>query len=455
MGQQLLTLLITCLGFSSVAQPIYQFPGTERKWSKHVQRALDKKQPSTQKTTAAHERLVGFSTYTFNGSGLSISDSSNFKYSLDRGIMFNPNNMFIDEASILFDSMTQFTDNGTNFDVVYSKKSTYDGSNRRITLTELIPASSTMENNTEERYSYNSNGYISVIYELFWDAPNSTWDTSVRTDFEYDSQNNLIADSTYSYMSGQWASKTEYTVDGNGNTTQVDYFDWNVGWVPTERELHTFNTDGNIIRSVSQTHDGLAYVNTALDSFGYNSGATIYHYYEGRTWHIPSADWRNESREFRTINSSNRITQQSTKTWDTIGGNWEDNVTIDWDYSSFGNPTKGIVTIDQFGLEAANVFLYYETYYDLAVQNVKNNKGKLTAYPNPATDKLILSLQTPVHNASIQLTSMIGQTVFRTNQPFTGTSVEIPVNNLQPGTYRLTLHDGSGAVLYNEAVVKQ
>jgi hypothetical protein len=363
--------------------------------------------------------------------------------------------MFIDEASILFDSATQFNDNGNGLELQYAKKGTYDVSNRRTILTELTPSGSAMVNNTENRYSYNSNGDIEVKYELFWDAGNAAWDTSVRTDFKYNSQNNLVADSTYSYMSGTWLSKTEYTVDGNGNATQVDNYEWNAGWEPSQRELHTFNTDDNMIRSISQVFDGTIFVNSRLDSFAYNSGATIYHLYEGRIWDTVDAEWVYESREIRVVNSSNRVAVQTYKTFDTLTLSWDDNITINWTYTMFNNPQKGVITFDMLGVDVAEVNLYYETYYDLAVKNVTNSNGNLTAYPNPATDKLLLSLQTPVNNASIQLTSMMGQTVFRTNQPFTGTSAEIPVSNLQPGTYRLTLHDENGAILYNEAIVKQ
>ena len=452
--RQLLTLLIAGMAFSAAAQPLFEFPGTERTWSKHVQQALDKKAPSAQKTTAAHERIIGFATYnTF--SGKELTDSSNYKYSLDRGIIFNPNNMFIDEASILFDSATQFSDNGNGLELQYASRSTYDGSNRRFTLTSLTPVGSGMENNTEERHSYHSSGTVAVTYDLVWDAANSVWDTATRTDYKYDSQNNLVADSTYSYMSSSWTSKTEYTIDGNGNISQIDNYEWSAGWVPSGRELHTFNTDDNIIRSISQVYNGTLFVNSRLDSFAYNAGATIYNLYESRTWDNVDAEWVYESREIRVINSSNRVAVQTYKNFDTLTLSWQDNITIDWTYTSFNNPAMGIITFDEFGVEVAEVYLYYETYYDLAVKNVKQNTGKLIAYPNPATEKLTLSLQTPVSNATIQVTSMVGQTVFRTRQPFSGTSAEIPVNHLQPGTYRLTVHDANGEVLYNEAIAKQ
>ncbi|MCD6063587.1 MAG: hypothetical protein K0R82_1498 [Flavipsychrobacter sp.] len=457
----LLFLTLATLSFSALAQQPYKFTAPGRHFSPNVRQALAKQRPATaQKTTAAHERVSGFSVYVFNGSGMDVQDSSNYFYSNARGSVFNANELFINEDNILLDSATYFVDNGSGIEFDRAQKGFYDNANRRTSLIELRQgATSTPENFRDRRAVYNSNGDLAIEYVLGWNSGTNAWDSLSRKHFAYDTQNQLIADSIYVYSSAQFMGKSEYTLDANGNQLQWNFYQWQSGnWVPTVREIHTYDALSNLRTNTSQRYNTTttAWVNSSFDTFAYNN-SHVYHFTESQVWDTVAAVWVNSSQEFRTLNASaDRVLTQDMKQWDESTTSWQDASVIDWTYNAMGNPTQGIITVDFGGspMEVANINLFYEVYDDLNVAGIQHKQNSLTVYPNPAMNTINLKWAKAVSNAGISLTNMAGQQVYRTSQPLNGTSASLHVDHLPAGTYLLNITNDSGVVTDTKTVVK-
>lgn len=442
------------------AQQAFKYNAPGKHYSPYVRQALAKHLSTAQKTTAAHERIVGYSVYVFNGTGMGLQDSTNFQYSNARGSQFNPNNMFLDEENIPFDTATYFVDFGSGIEFDRAHKATFDNSDRRTSVVELRQGStSSRENFRDRRFNYDASGNLSITYVLGWNTSTNQWDTLTRRHYAYNSQNQLIADSIYVYSSSDFISKTEYSPDGSGNQLEIALYQRQSGnWVPQFLEKHTYDALNNLTTNVGMDYDvSIAdWVNSSFDTFAYNNNH-LYHFTESQIWNTTTNSWENSRREFRTLNSTgDRVAIQDMKNWDAQTNTWEDEVVIEWTYTSMGNPLLGLLSVDFGGpFEVGNINAFYEQYHDLHVADAKEKTNALTVYPNPATSVINLQWAQPVRDAKISITNMAGQQVYQTNQSVNGSSASVQISHLPAGTYLLSVHDNTGTALETKTVVKQ
>ncbi|WP_276133414.1 T9SS type A sorting domain-containing protein [Polluticoccus soli] len=443
------------------AQQAYKYNAPGKHYSPYVRHALTKQLTTAHKTTAAHERISGYSVYVFDGSSMNIQDSSNFKYSNARGFQFNPNSMFLDDETIQFDSATYFVDFGSGFQLDHILKSTYDNANKRLTRTELRPDFTPQpENFRDRRAFYDANGNLSIEYVLGWNNSTNAWDTLTRKHYGYNGQNQLIADSIYVYSSADFMNRTEYSLDGNGNQVEIALFQRQSGsWIPQYLEKHTYDALNNLTTNYGQQYDQTtsSWVDNSFDTFAYNNHH-VYHFTENWFWNTTTSSWEYTTRELRTLNAAgDRVMIQDMKQWDAQTSTWEDNAVIEWAYTAMGHPSNGVISIDFGGtpFEVGNVNVFYEQYNDLHIGDTKEKTSTLSLYPNPATNIINLEWAQPLHDAKISLTNMMGQQVYQTNQPVNGSSMSVQIDQLPAGTYLLSVHNNTGIVLETKTVVKQ
>lgn len=457
MKKLFLLLTITGTTLNCLASPADKY--VHHNWNKYVRAALNRNNSSQQKTTATHERLKAFSTYSFDGSGLNLSDSTDYAYSNGRGSKFDYNQMqYVDygaESTVLYDSSMHFTDMGSGLEIISGQKAAYDNNNVRTSFTELTASGTALVNQTDHKYSYNTAGKMAVEYTLNWNISMSKWDTALRTMYAYNAQNQLIGDSSYSYYSGQMSGKTMYTLDASGNVLVVEDYEWNTGWKPLSRTTMTYYPSNNIKTSVIESYNVSAFEYDSKDSFGYGT-SNIYTYHLSQTWDAGTSAWVNDTKETRTLNTgASAVVSQDVKGWDATTSSWQDYVTIAWNYDTYNNPSLAEITADIMGtpLVVAELHYTYETYQDTHVGDAKDN-NKMTVYPNPATDNVHISWTgNTMSKGNLTLINMLGQTVYSTEVK--GNKAEVSMDNMNPGAYRVIVSNEDGSVRFNQAVIKQ
>jgi hypothetical protein len=79
------------------------------------------------------------------------------------------------------------------------------------------------------------------------------------------------------------------------------------------------------------------------------------------------------------------------------------------------------------------------------------SNGKIRLYPNPATDKVYVSLPEAVTNANVAIVDISGKKVL--SKTISGSTIEIDVHTLAKGTYILRMNENSGKT-FNAKFIK-
>lgn len=382
----------------------------------HLNRAKNVATPkSGNKTTATYWRLAATSDYSFDGTSLELSDSTNYKYSNGRGSALSFRDLEANDyglqSDIKYDTAVKYGDNGSGIQPYSRYMASYNSNNVSTVFTEQNSSGQTFQNSSEIRGEYDSNGNLIKEFNMFWNA--SKWDTSRITEYTYDSQKKLLKDSSYYYNQGSTipSSVVLYTYDGNGNMTYSLERDWSGSTYDSSyRTINTYSSN-NIVTSIEQEYIDTAWHNQSFDSTGYTSGG-IYNYNVYKEWDSLAADWVNIERETRTVNGNGITTGAAFSEWDDNTGTWETMAEAEVFYNTNGDPFRVDIYAYIGGIKLPTPLavrnMYYEYYYNVGVAATPKTQT-ITVYPNPASSHINIVLNGK--QATIQLTNMAGQTV--------------------------------------------
>lgn len=242
-------------------------------------------------------------------------------------------------------------------------------------------------------WQYTSTGDISeyIRHSL---KQSSYWEPAEKIKYTYNTQNILIADTSFYYNSGNWAvSKlTTYTYNANGQVTEILYRlpDVTSGFVPDDRDQYYYNSSSKLAQIIHQYYDFdfdlgyMAWINLVSELFNYdNSGnltENIYQYWilhgqymwdpycrytisynptlVSETW-LPPKYGNQESKWFVVCQPDNAIMSERYQS------PWDDRE--QWSY-------------------------FYST--RISVQEITND-DVVSVFPNPATENLFIRLKNP------------------------------------------------------------
>lgn len=411
-----------------------------------------------QKTTGAKERLAATSTYTIGSNplnGLSLSDSTRLKYSSGRGSSFNIAVLDMEgdiSESAMYDSSWSYSVDQGNLELNTLTTATYNNSNKRISLTDIVSNSGTLENDKDTRYEYNTNGDVSIEHSLVWNQATNVWDSMSRKYYTYNSQNKLTEEKIYSVMAAQWSDKTTYHYNSVGYMDTVLVESYNgTSWEPQNREILSYYTNNNLKVTLSQRFDNtmMDWKNDYKDSLGYTGNATVYTFNESKHWSDMLNDWENDMQITRTLNSNNLPSQQTINVWDGSSNTWQSEGTFEFTYNANNNPVKMEMkyVIQSIPLTVTRMNMYYENYFDLGIDNGVSKVSKLSVYPNPATDKITLSFDKQNSNTVIlTIVNAAGQVIARSSRKLENNNVDVSLMGLQAGTYYINAQMSNGNI---------
>lgn len=164
------------------------------------------------------------------------------------------------------------------------------------------------------------NKLLSSIQESYY---NGSWYNANATNYEYDSNNNLISETNLEWdqVSSIWKIKEKVTYTYNTSDKVIQELGqvWNATTNSFEndyRDTYTY-TNGKITEQIAELPDGLQWTNDYKLSITYNvnglvDGALEY------TWN--GANWINDYRTTLTYNANNKITTDLYEKW--VNSQW-------------------------------------------------------------------------------------------------------------------------------------
>ena len=227
---------------------------------------------------------------------------------------------------------------------------------RKITLFILIGFTITLQG---------QNQLLSSIEENYFD---SSWENSQGSNYEYDSNNNLIIETGVLWNITAWENshKDNYTYDSNNKITESLYQYWNPNTQQFEdiyRSLYTYSS-GNPTEIINQDYLGLQWENSYKTTITYtsiNKIDMVFDYdWDGSQWVIEDRytvtynsndkitqilgeewmdpQWVNSDRELFTYDINNKISSTILEIWD--GSNWNEEDRTDYILDASYNRTR-------------------------------------------------------------------------------------------------------------------
>lgn len=310
--------------------------------------------------------------------------------------------------------------------VVSDQQFIYDSNGRLSYTTTVSPFYS-----DKVEYTYNAQGL--VIEENEYERIGDDWYPDYKTNFEYDSQGNLVTATQKEYEEGNWINfnKLEYTYT-SGNLTKVleYYWNWDEDYTWWEYGLEEYNYDksGNCIGLVT-SYRYPNYTEWVLEEkyeYEYDSHndcvkETAYDYSDKKKWTID---------EVIEYNYDATIPSSSIAGYDEIF----ENMVIKMK-SKLLKVVESYYEDDQVDESVTSIL-----YYSKGSQVVDHETVTLAVGPNPASTFLAIKAD---KLRQVEIFSMDGKMVMRLDSGFES----VNVSHLAAGNYLLkaTMNDGSVA----------
>lgn len=222
-------------------------------------------------------------------------------------------------------------------------------------------------------FTITAHGQNKLLSSLDQEYDGTNWLTYAGTNYEYDSNNNLIAEtySNYDYTNSKWeiSYKDNYTYDVSNKVTEDINQDWNTltnKFVNSYKDNYTY-TNGKLTEIITKKWENSQWINDSRNTFTYNSNnlieTAIYYTWNGLQWVVDSRDqltynsinkivkdlteqwinnseWVNLYTALLTYNVNNKIITTKSDEWDTSNSVWVESERIEYEFDANGNRTR-------------------------------------------------------------------------------------------------------------------
>ncbi|MBW7867409.1 MAG: T9SS type A sorting domain-containing protein [Brumimicrobium sp.] len=293
---------------------------------------------------------------------------------------------------------------------------TYDANGNLISDEQAYYSVGSWVNYMKRDYTYDASNNFTGERIYYWDNGISAWLEDYGYDYKYDASNrmNTMLSLTYNTLSLDWEITDSATVVYNTQNKEKEFtsFSWNgSSWDPYYSRRYSYNSDGNILSESEQHWDNVywMWVYDNKREYVYSGNNLITNTYS--YWDNAEMDFIDLDRYVYSY-EGNRIKKMTSERWN--GTTWK---------SYFGD--------DQ------TVF-----YYDGNTTGIDElSKNEFTVYPNPATDNIQIKMDNNMISR-VEILDLNGRVVFNNQTPIKASSMTIPVNQLEDGTYFVKVQSG-------------
>jgi hypothetical protein len=385
----------------------------------------------------------------------------------------------------------------------------YDANNNQVSKTTQTWKSFVWSNSNHYIRIFDANNNMTSETTQTWNG--SIWLNSSKDSMTYDIHHNNLTSLYQSWVGGVWVNNSLYiwTYDTKNNQTSQLVKSWSSGtWVNYSLDTYTYDASNNKTGSLSQTWSGSVWTNSTKDSITFDTHNNvinaIFQYWSGSAWvnsQINTSTY--------TYNTGNLETSGKWNTWTTTGSSsgrdsiiydvnnnqirylgqmwngskWlnieKDTMTYDannnqlsqlqqnWSGSSWVNNWKFTSTYDINNLTLTYVRKHYDNndtagsgdsvryyFHDiLGINNLLNQPGKTTIYPNPNNGKFTIALSAIKENSLIEIYNMLGEKIYTAK--LNATNTQIDLNNNASGIYLYRVLTETGDLLSEGKLIIQ
>ena len=235
-----------------------------------------------------------------------------------------------------------------------------------------------MQKSSKSTFAYDKNG--NCVYEMIydWDTTYEKWIESQKSDYVYDVAGNQTMYAVYYGWNGSgWDSQNKNlsTYDANGNQTEQVFYWWDgSGWQENGKKTYAYDTNGNQTEQVIYRWDGSDWQEGWKDTYTYdangNQTADISYSWNGSGW--------DEMSKYETVYNTNGkmlfeysyewsgtkwdTTTKSVAAYDTnINGNLETVIRFEWNGTDWINSSTDSSVYDSYGNQILYAYYAWDT----------------------------------------------------------------------------------------------
>jgi hypothetical protein len=448
----------------------------ERSKNKAVIQSILKNQftnNTAQKPTGLQQRVIAEAITTFDG-GTEL-DSLKYTYTGTNGSRYNYNQIGypetfdptyapmyfdhrygVDPLNLVADSIINYSEGDLNG----MERSFYRPDKKIDSVHSHYDEGTGPFSHIKTLMHYTAPGVVNAKYTLQTFDNGISFDTLGYSKYYYNAANTRInADSFFSNTSPVSSSnKYIYNTASSRLDTIINILVY-MGNEQKSRELFDYYNDGKLRKVTQQYFENAEWVTDGYDSLGYTGALDYVTYWQQASVYFDGTDTIKEfylQEQYPGANGRPDSVWQYE--WDAQNTEWVPLLKFTYEYNSFNNPIKFTAVSVESGPPVTLGYMdfYYETYEDgvSGINPIANNKD-FNVYPNPFSNDINIDWKGKQQsNATIRLTNIVGQEVYKTSMKLTTGKNSVSIPSLNSGNYILLIQDADGKSWSSKMVKK-
>ncbi|MGN6568060.1 MAG: T9SS type A sorting domain-containing protein, partial [Flavipsychrobacter sp.] len=440
----------------------------------------------------ARLRLTAATNCHSNGTSFIPSDSSVFIYSGYRsgGMIFSTSGWTL--ATNCDTACLRYYDQATGKYYLWRRTiNTYDThDNLLLQLNQFYDSTRAIwYDGNLSTYVYDANNNQLTSMSQYWDTSGGSggmWKNMSKHNKAYDTHNNNIADTAYSWNGSAWQInqlyvftydsynylvssviynggtisgtfinnfKTVYSLNAGHKPDSTISYLWSTGssaWQYFERDNYTYDASYNMLTDTNILWSNMTSVWKPKYLYIYTySGADVISK-EAKTY-ISTTGWQNNGKENMNYDANHNLLTDIVQYWKAYKSAYDSITKIE---NTFNTDNK-ITTYTNVNWDSASASwkqttsnqqsrYYYETDTGLAVSNINADHSVMKVYPSPASSYINVDLSDMDNKAAILAIYDATGRLYKQwqSQPGNSYHVTVPVNALPAGDYFLEMREG-------------
>lgn len=398
----------------------------------------------TAKTTATDSRLIATARRESDGTLLTLTDSSRYKYSWGRGGDL--------KSTLKFDTAYDYSNGGGSGMLALAGRSLgiYDAKNNQLSLTEQLYNTGTAAYRDTSRTlnTYNAANLLTETETQNWTG--GSWDPSSRDRLTYNAAGKTLTDTNFTWNGSAWDYQlliaTSYTASSKESKQRVFLYFSGI-WIEVAAISYTYDASDLLTSSLTQVNSsGLGLENYQRASYTYDVAKNPITE-ETETW--DGTAWIKSTKKASIFDAAANVLSEVQLDWNDVTSTYDSSTRTNYTYNTY-NQINSETTYTYVGsawiMDAGDTRTnyYYQDYSTTQVKESSLAETDVHIYPIPANNTLHIQLtgsdREPLH---LRISDIQGKSLVYKSYPAASTIADIiSTAELPSGQYFLQISSG-------------
>lgn len=223
---------------------------------------------------------------------------------------------------------------------------TAHGQNKLLSSVVEDYQSGNWQKNSGTNYEYDTNNNLILETELQWNSGNNTWKIQYKITYTYNASNkvtelvNQYANQTTNVLQNSYKITSAYNMNGL-LTEQIVYVWKDSNWVVNDKIVISYNGSNLLVGYKDYIKSGAQWLESFRGTYTYNLNNKVT---EEVNQDFVNQAWVNSYKTAYTYNNNNQLVAKTAGKWDTFNATWNQTYTNTYGFDDVGNTTSHMLT---------------------------------------------------------------------------------------------------------------